>query len=567
MNYADVGVVGYASPRRSWALLVSQPLALIWLGFCLVSTFVVWRWGRTGWPLGSYWWDDLALSGGVQAIRSGLMPTVDFWAPFILPLYLKLFAQNMVGVAAGYAVECLLQGGGVLILLSVLLGRAKHPPSVYFTGIWAVALAMLPFNLGTVAEAQLGSVAYSGSYNRFGGALIALVLMLPVVRRDLTRDPVLVCWLAAVFALAFFIKVTIFQITFTICLAHAVADAQPGWRSLFLKATLLSVVASLLVLQLFDGGVGYLSALRDMSELRVIGMLDRLDTYRLLLAAHRIELFVLVYVALLVAIRNILLRRVWVGRVSCYLIACGLIVLYTLTNVGDNGLAPAVAAMHGLLFVQRQEDFLDGRTSAVVVKYAHLLRRVTCCIWVVFGSIYVGLHAYYSLMFLIKGAERGGISIPVATNFFAQNHVVDEQDWIQRTPILNRGDPVDAQSPRPYAAYMVGLDEAVLFLTKTVPDRSRSVYALDFPAYVFSLVEGYRVPRHSYPWLLYGHELTIDLHPAPTALLRDVDVLLVSKCSLAAGNRRFLAKIYRLELEANWRMMAALTCWDVYERK
>lgn len=570
MNRRNAEILGSLKARwaGAWPTAPWAPLALIWSGFGLVVAFVMWCWGSQGWPLGSYWWDDLALSGGVHAIRTGLRPTVDFWAPFILPLYLKLFAQDLAGVAAGYVAECLLQGAAILVLLSVLLGRVRHSPSVYLCGVWVVALAILPFNLGSIAEAQLGSVAFAGSYNRFGSALIGLVLMMPMARRDESRDGVLVPWLAGVFVLAFFTKITVFQIAFAICLAHAILCGGAGSRSVLLKATLLAALASVLVLQWFDGGGGYLSALKDMSELRMIGMQERLETCLMLLAHHRLELFVMVLVALLVAVRGLILRQAWAGQVSCYLAAVLLITLYTLTNFGDNGLAPAVVAMQGLLFLQTRESRADERVASdAALRHASLLRRITDWMWAGLGTAYVVLHIHYALTFSIASADSRVVPIPVSTSFFARNHTVSEQAWLDRTPISVRGVPVNERSPRTYAAYVAGLDEAASFLAQTVPDRSKSVYALDFPAYVFSLVEGYRVPRGGYPWLLYGHELTIDFHPAPAVLLADVDVLMVSRCSIALGNRRFLARIYRVELENNWRKLASLTCWDVYERK
>jgi hypothetical protein len=524
-------------------------------------------WGAQGWPLGSYWWDELALSGAVRAIQNGSTPTVDFWAPFILPLYLKLLAQALVGVAGEYVVECLLQGTVTLLLLAVLLGRRRHGASVYLVGIWVVAMATMPFNLGSVAEAQVGSVAFAGSYNRFGSALIGLALLLPCARSGVTRDQLLAVWLAVVFTLAFFTKITSFQVAYAACLMHAIFCGDAGFRHLLMRATLLAVLVSVLVLQCFDGGGGYLSALRDMSELRLISMRERLDTYRMVLAAHRLELFVMLLLALLVAVRSTLLNLQWAGCVTSYLVSMALITLYTLTNFGDNGLAPAVVAMHGLLFIQAQKE---AGASAVVPgwsRYVALLRRGSLCMGAVTGAAYIAFHGYYLLMFIGGHADKRIVNVPASTAFFAQNLTVDELAWRERTPIHVSGVVVNERSARAYAAYVAGLDEAAVYLVKNLPDRDKSVYALDFPAYVFSLVEGYRVPKHSYPWLLYGHELTIDFHPAATALLSDVDILMVSKCSIAPGNRKHLAMIYRLEIESNWRKQVSLTCWDVYARK
>ena len=54
--------------------------------------------------------------------------------------------------------------------------------------------------------------------------------------------------------------------------------------------------------------------------------------------------------------------------------------------------------------------------------------------------------------------------------------------------------------------------------------------------------------------------------PAFADLLKDVDVLLVSKCSLNPDNRTYLSRIYRVEIELKWYLKAQLRCWDVYTR-
>lgn len=552
---------------RAWASVPRGGLALIWSGFMLVAAFVLWHWGIQGFPLGSYWWDELALSGGAHAIRQGLVPTVDFWAPFILPLYLKVLAQNWAGVAAGYVVECLLQGAVILLLLSVLLGRQRHGPSIYLVGAWVVAMAMLPFNLGSVAEAEVGSVAFAGSYNRFGGALIGLVMMLPVARRDDSRDFVLTGWLALVFVLALFVKITVLQVVGAVCLAQAGLCGDAGWRRLLLRAVLLAVAAAMLSLHWFDDGAGYFSALRGMSELRMQGMRERLEVCRMLLVQHRLELFVLLLVALLVSARGCILRQVWVGQVTCYLISIALLTLYTLTNFGDNGFSLSVVATLALLFSMEHVERAPTSAGTPQYRYAAILWRTSRWLWVALFVGYGGLHAYYALSLVRTKVDSQAIHVPAATEFIRRNFTIDRQAWEGRIPIAVSGVPVNERLPSTYAAYVAGLDEAALFLTQYVPDRSRSIYALDFPAYVFSLIEGYRVPRGGYPWLLYGHELTIDAHPASEVLFKDIDVIMVSKCSVASGNRRFLARIYRVELEKNWRMMASLTCWDAYERK
>jgi len=75
------------------------------------------------------------------------------------------------------------------------------------------------------------------------------------------------------------------------------------------------------------------------------------------------------------------------------------------------------------------------------------------------------------------------------------------------------------------------------------------------------------VPKHSFPWLHVGHEVTLDHYPLPNELSADVDVLLIPKCSLSPNNRTYLARIFRREVESGWQVQERLNCWDVYGRR
>jgi len=162
-----------ASPQGSgaWVLMV------LWSGFLFLSAWVWSIWGRDGFPVGTAWWDELALEGAAHAVQQGMVPAVDFWAPFILPIYLKALAQSLAGLSGGYVLECLMQGAVVLLLLTALLGLGRHSVWVYLLGAWAVLQVLLPFNFGSLVQAPPGAVSFAGAYNRLGGALVSLVIL------------------------------------------------------------------------------------------------------------------------------------------------------------------------------------------------------------------------------------------------------------------------------------------------------------------------------------------------------------------------------------------------------
>lgn len=545
---------------------VPRPLLLMWV-VCIAFGMATWLlWGSSGWPVGSYWWDELALSGGGHAIREGLVPSVDFWAPFILPLYLKLFAQHLGGVSGGYVAECLMQGGVTLLLLTLLLGRKKHAWPIYLMGGWSVALAFFPFNIGSVVEAELGSVVFAGGYNRFGSALMTLALLLPIVWRG--REWRLSVWLAAVLVLAFFLKITVLQIILGLAFAHALlVGGRSGWRVLF-QSVGLAVVVGFPCLMALDGGGGYFSAIHDMSTLRMGVFQDRIDVSRQFLSEHRLELFVAVLVALLLAVRGLLERRKWVGLVCWYLIAMGAVVVYALTNFGDNGLFPLSSVMFSAIWQARADGAQDiGAHLSVHGRVVRALTRTVLFLWGGMFACHALMMSTWFVAHELRARDADFIHFPVRSAYLANNYVLEKSAWDQRPPIATPGVPINPKKAASYAGYVAAVDDAVQYLNEKFPDRRKSVYVLDFPALVFSFAGGYRVPHGVYPWMLYGHELNIDHHPAGPMLLADVDVLLTSKCSMSSKNRRLLPGMYRSTIEQDWLLSGSLPCWDVYQRR
>lgn len=543
-------------------------MGLLWLSFSILAAWVWCTWGQTGFPVGSFWWDELALAGAARAVQRGMVPLLDFWAPFISPIYLKALAQSLAGLRGGYVLECLLQGLVVLLLVTALLGRRKQSAGVYLVGAWAILQAVLPFNLGTIAEAGLGTVAFSGAYNRMGGALITLLLLSMTLRPGSSRRGAMASpfdwWMASVLVLAFLTKVTVFQLAVVMCMARGVLIRDERWHWWWPS---LALAGGLLLCVLWPTGMGaaYFDALHQLSALRVNLWQDRWALTCLELLDHRLELVALTLFCALSAWRGVLARQPWVGPVCFYLLCCALVLLYSLSNFGDNGLLPALASAHVLF-----RDTWGGKPMEDGVEQRRELRLLRAAQG---GLLFMGALAYLSFVLRWTGAlldERASarwIHFPVHSEALAAHHQVQASAWAGRPPIWVSGVSTPLRSPATYAAYADGLDEALLFLAREVPDRQRSVYALDFPSYAFALLGGYRIPRHTYPWLLHGHEYAIDSHPPGEQLLADVDVLMVSKCSLSEGNRKYLAAIYRIDIERDWRLIGRLRCWDALKRR
>ena len=556
------GARGDCSPS-SW------PLWTLVLGYAVLAAWCWREWGETGWPIGSFWWDELALAGAAEAVRAGLVPTVDFWAPFVLPIYLKHWAIAWTGHGAAFVLENIIQGGVVLALFCWLAGRERQPASVYVVGALAVLGACFPFNFGSVTEAELGTVVAACAYNRLGGSLLALVLLLPAVVSvdDVGRETRLVAWLATVLVVAALLKVTVLQIAWACVFVQVILSPGHGWGRLLIRSSVLALLALAAMAWFAGGWSGYGEALSYLSKLRLsIFVQDWHRYFGFLLFTQQAQLAVLLLVALLIALSGWLTGRRWLRPVLAYLLGCAAVCVYTITNFGDHGVMPAASALCTLLIV-----WARGYGQLLSLGPPH---RVEVTIWRLSNALLLTLVLFYVVVLtywahaLQEHRNRYGLmNMPLTSSLLARSYLIDADAWALRPDMVQADLPINLGNPSVFASYLVGVDEAAAYLKSNVPDRSQSVYALDFPAYVFSMAAGYRVPKHSFPWLHVGHEVTLDLHPDRTAVLADVDMLLISKCSVSPSNRTYLTRIFRREIEADWRLKDRLTCWDVYMRR
>lgn len=545
------------------------PLWALVLGYAVLAAWCWHEWGETGWPIGSFWWDELALAGAAEAVRAGLVPTVDFWAPFVLPIYLKHWAIAWTGHGAAFVLENIIQGGVVLALFCWLAGRERQPAAVYGVGLLAVLGACFPFNFGSVTEAELGAVVAACAYNRLGGALLALVLLLPAVVAvdDVGRETRLVVWLATVFVVAALLKVTVLQIAWASVFVQVIVHPGHGWGRLLIRSSVLALLVLAAMAWFAGGWSGYGDALSYLSKLRLSIFVQDWHRYvGFLLFTQRAQLAALLLVALLIALLGRLTGRPWLRPVLAYLFGCAAVCVYTMTNFGDHGVMPAVSALCTLLIVWARGDghlFLPGPLHRVEVT----LWRLCNALLVTLVLLYVVVLTHWAHALHEHRNQHGLMNMPLTSSLLARSYLIDADAWTVRPDMAQADLPINLGNPSVFVSYLVGVDEAAEYLKSNLPDQSQSVYALDFPAYVFSLVAGYRVPKHSFPWLHVGHEVTLDVHPDRSAVLADVDVLMISKCSVSPSNRTYLARIFRHEIEADWHLKDRLTCWDVYLRQ
>lgn len=530
------------------------------LAYLAVGAYVWGRWGRDGWPAGSNWWDDLALSGAGQAILSGLTPNQDFWAPFVFPMYLRALAIHWTGLNAAYVFENLANGAIVLALCCGLMWGRRQQFALYGAVMMLVVAAAFPFNLTSISEANFGYVAYAGSYNRLGGGLMGVIFLLPILLpRPLGRrqDAGRVLILSVTLALAFFVKVTAFQACVFMLLLRAALFRQEFPPRLLCITLIITTIAIAAICQWF-GQWGYFDALADASSIRAETLLSR--THWLLgylVYYDRIILALFLVLALLVVVSGVLARVSMAAPAIWFLAAVAITSVYTLVNYGDNGLMPVIGAVATLIHDHQSlaGKRRDGARIATTVK------RVINLLGILSAVYYLAMAA----VFLV--ACRHVLDLDRRDAGAGKGYLFDATDVGRALELKHAAFPMDMGDPAVYVRYVDVVADGLRYLESAGVPRSKSVYVMDFPAYMYATHGGYRVPRHSYPWMLYGHEITIDHRPDPSVIFADVDVLMFSKCTPWAGNRRWLYDIYRVDINKAFSRVANRECWDIFMKK
>ncbi|HET8870275.1 MAG TPA: hypothetical protein VFM48_07505 [Aquabacterium sp.] len=541
----------------------------VWTLGCLMiitSLVLCGFWGKHGWPIGSFWWDDLALAGGAQAIDQGLRPTVDFWAPFIWPLYQKWLATKIAGLQGAYVVECVIQGWVIFGLFALAAWSRRLHWIVYVTVAILIVSAVSPFNILSVTEARLGEVSFDCSYNRLGGALIGLlVVWVGILRQDEIDVPRNKIWFALILTLSFLLKITVFQIVWGLIFMKSILEPGRGWFKLWFQSSIAAGVFLGLVFLMLGGVGGYWQALAHLSRVRA-AVLDLRSMLELLIFIHRFELALYLLPALLVVCWGKLNARTQTAHVVWYLVVLLGFCLYTISNYGDNGLMPALAAVQVLMAGALVSSGSGERKVSGTPDSFHLLIRLTAACFGILSIFYLAFVFWWSAAYFDRSrqmptgpVEFGG---PVTTSAYQAR-----MDSMTPVNLLTLDIPINVSDPRLFVQYLKELDGARRYLRAHWPETSTRVYALDFPAYAFSVLDKYRVPPKSYPWILFEHELNLDHYPDASDMLANVDVLLTSKCSLTGGNRKWLFSIFRVYIEKNFELSGSTSCWDIYSRR
>lgn len=546
----------HQSYRWSTALLLTISSA-----FALFAASLI-----PGMPLGQYWWDNLALSGAAWAIDTGLTPSVDFWAPLIAPLYLKWAAIQIGGFESHVFVECVIQGMIALALFIVLNSESLSKRTSLVLGTIVVLVATIPANHSNAISSAAGWINYAGNYNRLCDALLMVLFLLPLQpdRAPASGGGQIIgpIALGLLVGLLFYTKISAFQVALGYLLVVLFMLNHAGLRRDIIIGLLLSLAGGLLIWWMTGIGPTYLTDLADIAQTKssLLGETTELRLHNLW-QRHEVELVALAIFTLWLGKALTRSQASWRQRMaiaSLYACAVSGTLLFTLTNYGDMGLTPFVACFYCVYVMTRRHRRRD--TSRLEKRLPVLI--IVCCLLEVFA-----FYARWSLGFVRKDRLSELEHLPVNTHFFHDHFLVTQKDWQARPSAraLSKADIPQRHQPPNYATYVQLASDVSIFLGNRYPTNTK-VYLIDFPAYLFSLTNGFAIPAGAPPWLLYGHEVT-DRHTNRLSVwMKEADVIVLSTCSLHQPNRDKLIPLTKPTLKQHFREVYRTTCWTVHEK-
>lgn len=569
MSVSSVDVIGRSENvvvvDSDWS---SRKVALIALCLAFLAMVLLASFSRM--PLGQYWWDNLALAGGAIAVLDGGTPSVDFYSPLIIPLYIKAASIFIFGYASHYFVECVAQALIIALIFSYLILPSVKRSWAFLLLLLLVACAGIPANHSNVITSEPGYLNYAGGYNRLCDSLLGLAFLTPLLDSESRRHFVLceaIC-IGAVLFIAFFTKISAFQIiAIYFCFVPLLGDRGFHPKTLVGGYALFGV---LVFFVWFFLGIGpdYILELKRIAAMKSMGassdilmrMQGFLDRHWFELAIH----FILILGVCLYFWLASIFNKKRVIALFLFLMALGGNLLFTITNYGDMGLLPASFACFSLIAVIKE----PGRPIFGGVR-EYVARNARKILWALFALLLLSDVFFYQRWlagFFRLGVGQSQSVTVVEDEFFRDNYVL--RVW-GSPRLLKDQDPslVIRHKPSDYVRYVSQLSEASLYLKTISLSSSKSVYALDFPAYVFSLMSGHRIPKGSYPWLLFNHELNQKSHPDPNRLFGDVDVLARSLCSLHAPNRDQLFNVYKDYIREHFEVIGGTECWRFMKKR
>lgn len=492
-------------------------------------------------------------------LQQGQVPNRDFSTP-IGPLVYVLLAQGLDLTGSLGGIVPAATGLFVLLLLplTIYAGLSRLPPVVALAfGLYILLLAISPFYIGDIAPKP----THAMFYNRFGWALLSLLFLFLIPPRPGLRHSVLdAVAMAACVVLLFYLKMTFAAVgaAFLVGLVWFASSRQSAIGAMAL------VLLSLLTVELFWGHTA--AYLGDIAS--AASATGAVRDGPLGLAASVINNMPGVYLFAAVLLIAWLAGARWDYLFICFCMGAAGIVLDRHNSQGPGILTFVPGAIAALLAPRR-----GGAAAAPP--------RFTLAGALLAGALFVPTAAAAFGNLLFHNWEAMRRSTPQFAGTIINGMIVMDAPTSTQTEAnaRARAAPADCGAiepgllinpDRPEIAMpqslVVPVIEDGMRLVRGNPALGGTVMGLDTTE-PFNAVLGRPPPVGGAAFV--DADITIDetVHPTPTEMFGDVDVLLVPKIPWKFSTFKLLTQLYGPYIRQHFVLAGRSSCWDAYRRK
>lgn len=574
-NYLEIGIILLAALVGIFFIILKQKTSL----------------------MGNLFHDTLVFDSISYAISQGLRPSIDFYATMIVPFYMRYFANNIADGAFAENIELWIYSAVLTIVFFALLYKKVKPIVLLAISLLMIVFMMVRLNyINTIAILDnLYLFSHAGSYNRFLDMLMAAVILSAIPSLDsriVKYTRILFYTIVLLFGL--YTKISTFPI-FLLLITTIVLLSQ-NYKIMDLMAVYILVALGVISVWYFTGiGKEYFQFLGHLGDYKTIRLKEELIYQRYVgFLSHSLYDAIIIIISLITYNRlfkdelssqsikkDVLLKNSGMYlRVSpvLYILVISLfslasVTMFTLTNYGDMGFFPLIALFYvarKTLYIHKIELSKNAKRYFIILFFAFFAVYVYKFTKAVGGRIYYMQNTeFVSLSNALDTLDKNG-SIhkenKIYDKYYVNKDKIDElrsnKDVLETlTPVANLFTHAN------YLTSFYLFDEINAKLDTLNITKDKSIYLIDFPAYYFAMLRDSRIPKYTYPFLLYNHEIGKEFHPKAQDMFRDVDVVIVTDLSLPKNNKMYLNGLYGDYIDKNYDLLYRNKYYKIYEKK
>ncbi len=513
-------------------------------------------------PVGTYWWDYLAVKGLEHQLFDGPEGVRELWLPYLLPLVLFRLANVVAGSGIDYFFAHLIVAASTLVLgYKAIYLRLDPQWRVPF--YWVLLLfSIFPVNVDlelVKSFKDTNAVAYNGFYNRYLDVIFSLLLVSVLAVRDgdtwgrAKNDRWMLLFWCYALVVALLSKLTYFFVFWVFLWAFAVLRRNRAAVIPCLLAIPVVLVVALIVPNYFVTnweaatvrGVSFpawylgLLLIAGLGFSWVVGRQGGPFRHGLFWATPMIS-------AWGVGLGNF-------GDLTLLRYAVAVLVMLCLSRefVSNVGVRLSFLASG-----KAREIRITGEAVAIAAVLTFFLYPVA----VLVKTTGVTLFAMTGRMLAPDAA--GLIKYENLPGFFSHERYIAKRFRVshigrERVLPLVRKRKGMKHTATFFTLYAMDLDRAIGFLR---PHVDMTMTWVSFPGLSSQVFGVGQVPAKARPWYLWGHEIGGEVGPDYVGIRENSDLMIVDQCSWAPGSIMF-REIFDLDDYKNQDAIFSTVCF------